>query len=87
LKFDVKVMERRERELGRKRLMLRFPELRDVLRNAEGPEIEELFGSYQLAVSVHERVTKTAEAPKEWLASYAKIYLDIEDAVRAYFQR
>ena len=84
---DVKAIDRREQELGRKKLMLRFPELREHLRTATGPEIEELFSSYQLAVSVHERVTKTAEAPKEWLASYAKIYLDIEDAVRAYFQR
>ena len=80
-------MERQERELGRKKLMLRFPELRDGLKTATGSEIEELFSAYQLALTVHDRVVKAIEAPDEWLAGYAKIYLDVEDAVRAYFDR
>jgi len=69
-------------ELGRKKLMMRFPELRGQLRNASGDTIEELFVAYQLAVSTRDRIRAQRGAHLPWHAEYDVLFAELEQEVK-----
>jgi hypothetical protein len=73
------------RELGRKKLMMKLPALRSKLRDASGEGIDELFVAYQLAVSTRDRIRAQKGAPLEWHAEYDKLFEELEGDVVRYF--
>ncbi|MDM9627649.1 hypothetical protein QTL95_17235 [Rhizobium sp. S152] len=74
--------EELERELGRKKLMLRLPALRDQLRQASGDEIDAIFVAYERAVSHRDRISGQKGAPKQWAAYYQEVFEDLEDRIK-----
>jgi hypothetical protein len=87
VKSFVETRETIDRELGRKKFMLRIPQFRNELRNASGSKIDELFIAYQLAVSVHDRVLVELEAQRECIEDYVRIFRDIEEKIAEFFSR
>ena len=73
-----------ERELGRKKLMMKLPALRNQLRDAAGEQIEALFVAYERASSGRERVRLQMSAPSEWTADYDRISTELEEGVKSY---
>jgi hypothetical protein len=73
------------RELGRKKLMMKLPDLRNQLRDASGDGIDELMVAYQLAVSARDRIRAHKEAPLEWSTEYDILFDELENIVRRYF--
>ncbi|MDM9645594.1 hypothetical protein [Rhizobium sp. S163] len=73
-----------ERELGRKKLMMRLPTLRDQLRHASGAQIEALFVAYERAAAHQERIRAQKSAPAQWTAYYDKVFAELEESVRLY---
>jgi hypothetical protein len=72
-------------ELGRKKLMMKIPELRSQLREASGQTIEELFAAYQLAVSTRDRIRAHKGAPQQWHVEYDKLFAQMEQDIKKYF--
>ncbi|MFK0335502.1 hypothetical protein ACIQUB_30790 [Rhizobium sp. NPDC090275] len=73
-----------EKELGRKKLMMRLPALRDQLRNASGEQIGALFMAYERAVAHQDRIRSQKHAPAQWTAYYEEVLREIEDGVVSY---
>lgn len=71
-----------ERELGRKRLMMRLPALRDQLRSASGAEIEAIFIAYERASAYQDWIRGERSIPGQWTAYHDKLVADLEEAVR-----
>ena len=73
-----------ERELGRKKLMLRLPALREQLRRASGTQIEALFLAYERAAAHQDRIRAQKSAPARWTDYHDKLFADIEESVKLY---
>jgi len=71
-----------ERELGRKKLMLRLPALRDQLRHASGAQIDAIFIAYERAAAHQDSLRGQTSAPAQWIAYYEKLFADLEESVR-----
>lgn len=73
--------EERERELGRKKLMLRMPAFRGQLRHASGERMEALFLAYERASVHQDRIRSQKHAPAQWKAYYEEVSGEIEESV------
>lgn len=72
------------RELGRKKLMMRLPLLRDQLRRVSGEQIESMFVDYERVSRSRDKVRAQKGAPPEWAADYKNLMLELEEGVRQY---
>ncbi|RUL97686.1 hypothetical protein [Rhizobium chutanense] len=75
----------RNKERGRKKLMLKLPALRDQLRLLSNDTINELFESYELATSALDRFSSNWEANSKLIAEYEQLCSDIEAEVEGLF--
>jgi hypothetical protein len=75
------------RELGRKKLMMKLPQFRSQLKDASGSAIDKLFIAYQSAAATRDRMRAQKGAPLEWHADYDKLFEGLEDDVSAYFAK
>lgn len=73
--------EERERELGRKKLMLRMPAFRGQLRHASRERMEALFVAYGRAAAHQDRIRSQKHAPARWTAYYEEVSGEIEESV------
>ncbi|ARM90141.1 hypothetical protein RHEC894_CH03888 [Rhizobium sp. CIAT894] len=75
----------RNKERGRKKLMLKLPALRDRLRLLSNDTINELFESYELATSALDHFSSHSEANSKLIAEYEQLCSDIEAEVEGLF--
>jgi len=73
-----------ERDLGRKKLMMRLPAMREQLRDASGERIEALFVAYERAAAHQDRIRSQKHAPVHWTAYYEEVSREIEESVLKY---
>jgi hypothetical protein len=72
------------RDRGRKKLMLKVPEVRHVLALPASETLSELFESYDLALSALERFRAASPADKALILEYERLCSDIEEEVVLY---
>ncbi|MDM9627706.1 hypothetical protein QTL95_17545 [Rhizobium sp. S152] len=77
--------ERTERELGRKKLMMRLPALRDQLRDASGDQIEAIFVAWERAAAYQDRIRTRTITPAELAAYYEELSEILEESAKRYF--
>ena len=73
--------EKTARELGRKKLMMRMPALRDKPRHASGRQLEALFVAYERAAAHQDRIRSQKHAPAQWTTYYEEVSVEIEESV------
>ncbi|EJC77602.1 hypothetical protein Rleg10DRAFT_6310 [Rhizobium leguminosarum bv. trifolii WSM2012] len=74
----------RNKEGGRKKLMLKLPALREQLRLLSNDAIDDLFESYELATTALERFSFNLESNSKLIAEYKQLCSDIEAEVEVY---
>jgi len=72
------------RDRGRKKLMLKVPEVRHVLALPASETLSELFESYDLALSALERFRAASPADEALILEYERLCSDIEEEVILY---
>ncbi len=72
------------REHGRRRLMLRLPDIRQVLAEEPTEALNEMFESYALAADALDRFRQQMPKPEALIAEYSQLCRDIEQEVMIY---
>lgn len=72
------------RERGRRRLMLRLPDIREVLSEQPTETLGEMFESYALAADALDRFRKETPRQEGLIAEYSELCREIEQEVMIY---
>jgi hypothetical protein len=71
-------------ERGRRRLMLRLPDIREVLSEEPTETLGDMFESYALAADALDRFRKETPRPDGLIAEYSELCREIECEVVIY---
>ncbi|AJD42508.1 hypothetical protein RGR602_CH03192 [Rhizobium gallicum bv. gallicum R602sp] len=72
------------RERGRRKLMLRLPDIRQVLAGQANETLGEIFESYDLAVDALDRFRKQSPRKEALIREYEQLCREIEQEVLIY---
>lgn len=72
------------RERGRRKLMLRLPDIRHLLANITGETLGEMFEAYDLAVDALDRFRTQSPREDKLIKEYEQLCREIEQEVVVY---
>ncbi len=72
------------RERGRRKLMLRLPDIRHLLKGATGDTLGEMFEAYDLAVDALDRFRNQSPREEKLISEYEQLCREIEQEVVVY---
>jgi hypothetical protein len=72
------------KERGRRKLMLRLPDIRHLLADMTSEALAEMFESYDLAVDALERFRSKSPREEKMISEYEQLCRDIEQEVVVY---
>jgi hypothetical protein len=75
------------RERGRRRLMLRLPDIRHILADEPTETLGEMFEAYALAADALDRFRKQTPKQQSLVTEYSQLCRDIEQEVMIYCAR
>lgn len=72
------------RERGRRKLMLRLPDIRHHLEKMSGETLDEMFEVYDLAVDALDRFRRQGASEEKLVIEYEQICREIEQEILLY---
>ncbi|MGZ2486306.1 hypothetical protein ACVITL_004891 [Rhizobium pisi] len=72
------------KERGRRKLMLRLPDIRHLLESVTSEALAEMFESYDLAVDALERFRSRSPRDEKLIVEYEQLCREIEQEVVVY---